>query len=429
MMLSFLSLSWKNAYRRRGQYAILVAMIAFGVMMVTLVRGLTVGMRDNVIEGATRFQGGRYLVFVDKPNVSRSVDSYREIESELLAEGIRPALIVPRVNYADEPSVYFNGQAQRLRRVTGVDWKKETSRFAALDFVEGGASGMAGSDGILISARVARKFGLRAGDDLTLRVTARSGYVNTGDFVVRGVYNDASIFGYYNCYLDIDKLRALLGYGSDECNQIGLSFGRDGPAQARRAYDRLSKKHWMYPPGTNRKQLDTLMHEIPEGQVRVGLLPLERYMDGSVMNLVAAVELVSYVVLAFILLIILIGIRNTVRIMVHKRIKGFGCLRAIGLSRGGTVALILSETLIVASAAFVISLVAAVAGLSILSCVKFPWVPGFDIFLRAGYFSWRIPLPFVAEELAVVLAVSLAGAWGPARYAATVDPVLAMTKI
>jgi ABC-type lipoprotein release transport system permease subunit len=336
----------------------------------------------------------------------------------------------PRVVYANNCVLYVNGQSQRLRRVTGLDWNREASRFSRLDFSSGGVRGLAGTHGALISDYLARKFQLRVGDSLTLNALLPSGEENTASLIVRGVYNDASIFGYYNCYVDIDLLRNVIGMDGDQCTQVGVDFGAGGFSEKQygRLYAAIAAHRLVYPLGSQRAELAALSSHLGPGERRFGVIPVENYADKTVMDLIGAIEAITNALILFLALIVLAGIRNVTKMTVLRRVKEFGSLRAMGMRKTDVVALVLAESAAVATAAFCLSLLTRGLCLLIISRIKLPWLPGFDIFLKGGYLSWGMPLPFLAGEWAALIAVCALGALGPARFAAKVHPAVAMSS-
>ncbi len=236
----------KSVFRRMGRYAFLVVMIAFGLAVVTLVQAVTVGMTSNVIEGSARYLGGRYVVVARRGHgyAQNLIEDPAALRLALSRAGIRPSEVVQREIAGDnEPTLFFNGESLRMRRISGVDFGVEAPVFAKLAFTAGGDEGIAGTKAILISRQVAERFGARLGDEITLRLIDRAGYINSAPLVVRGIFNDASIFGYYNCYVDFDVLRELMGDAPGSCDAMGFYFegGGSGTATAKAMNDAKSE--------------------------------------------------------------------------------------------------------------------------------------------------------------------------------------------
>lgn len=423
----------KSVTRRLGRYGFLIGMIAVGIMAVTMVQAVTVGMTENVIEGSGRYLGGRFLV-VGRPwnSKTNTIENPDTIVSALEKSGFSPSTVVKREVAADsEPMLFFNGESFKVRRVSGVDFEAEAPVFRKLAFVSGGIEGLKGSSAILISKQVAERFGARVGDAITLRITNNQGYIDSADLVVKGIFKDASIFGYYNCYMDIGVLSKLMGDDPEkEISYLGFYFDNETGSASEKAarmtaalaaaglktFEKLQSKD----------DADSrYITEKWEG-VRYSVLPVEDYIDAKVMDLIHAIQLVSYLFLGMMLVIILVGMRNTMRLMVRKRFKELGTIRALGLSSDGTRGLVLRESLLVASIGFLIGLAAALVILSILGLFPFEWPDGFDIFLKRGHLTWNLSLGFLALNYIALCLMTVAGADPAARQAAAISPAEAM---
>lgn len=427
-----LSFAFKSVFRRMDRYGFLVAMIAVGVGAVILVQAVTLGMRTNVTEGSARYLGGRFqaIARLEHGYASNRIEDPEALVRVLEKAGIHPSLVTQReIASENEPTLFFNGSSFRVRRVSGVDFDTEARIFDQLAFDEGGHEGLAGTKAILVSRQVAQRFGLRRGDEVTLRIKNQAGYIDSAQLVVGGVFRDASIFGYYNVYMDRKLLASLLGGASLKgCSTLGLYFdGRfSAPDMAARINLALGQGGYqLFSRLRSRGDLDSYWNETWTG-TRYGVLPVENYIDDKIMDLITAIELVSYVFLAMTLLVILVGMRNTTQIMTRKRFRELGTIRALGMSQGGTLAMVLEETIVVASLGFLLGLGGAVLILEILQTLAFDWTDGFDIFLKRGHLSWGLSPLFLALNYLALAIMTAAGSLPAARRAASISPAAAI---
>lgn len=422
----------KSVFRRLGRYGFLVAMIGFGMAIVTLAQGVTAGMTRNVTEGSARYIGGRYVVVARRESMGSEnyIPDPERISDALEKAGIHPFVEVRRQQSVwTGQELFYNGSSFKVRRVSGVDFEHEAPVFDSLSFIAGGFSDMKGSEGILISKQLAQRFGAQVGDEVTLRLMNRQGYIDSARLIIQGVFNDASIFGYYTCYVDFEVLRRLLGDPESSCRAMGFYFGgRESPdamaaaIQAALSADGLQ----LFPNLRNRNDLEALGSSSWEG-VRYGVLPVEDYIDAKVMDLIHAIELVSYLFLGLVLVILLVGIRNTTQIMTRKRFREIGTIRALGLNRGRTLRMVLGESILVASLGFLIGVASAVFILAFMQFLPLSWSDGFDIFLRKGHLGWRISAFSLLVDYCSLAFMTVVGALPAARQAASISPVAAMT--
>ena len=367
----------------------LVAMIAFGLAVVTLVQAVTVGMTANVIEGSARYLGGRYVVVARRDHgwAQNLIEDPVGVRRAIEGAGLKSSVVVQREVAGDnEPTLFFNGDSLRMRRISGVDFEAEKPVFSRLQFSAGGPDGLSGTKAILISRQVAERFGARLGDQMTLRLVNNAGYIDSAELVVKGIFSDASIFGFYNCYVDLSVLQKLMGDPPGTCDAMGFYLvGSSSSGAAARAMNAaLARAGFQtFPTLKSRNDLESYRGANWHG-IRYGVLPVEEYIDAKVMDLIRAIQLISYLLLGMILVIILVGMRNTTHIMIKRRTREIGTIRALGMTGVGATRLVLGESMLVTSLGFAIGLAAAVVVLVILQQLRFDWSDGFDIFLARG---------------------------------------------
>ena len=170
-----------------------------GFALITLISGASSGALEGVKQKAGRYFSGNASVtgYVGGWAAISDADS---LVSTLRESALPIRTIAERAWYnRSDATIFFNGETIRQRRLNGVDFQAEGPEFAGLSFIEGSWEPLAsdlGTDGILISVSAARILGCRVGDDVTLYVTTDSGQYNTAKLIVRGIFNETSLFGY-----------------------------------------------------------------------------------------------------------------------------------------------------------------------------------------------------------------------------------------
>ena len=207
-------------------YIFLILSLSFGFAVISTSTSLSDSMSRNVYRAAQQHYGGQLLVlgFHKESGNLGLIQDEEQILSAVKATGIAPRKYIRRTSYFGRGILYFAGNSSLQKNVFGVDWENEKDEFEKLDYSAGSADNLAATNGILISQPVADKLKAQTGDDLTLRVQTKTGQYNTGTFVVKGIFEDRSIFGYYKCFVDITQLNRLLGFEDDEYSTLGLLF-------------------------------------------------------------------------------------------------------------------------------------------------------------------------------------------------------------
>jgi putative ABC transport system permease protein len=181
----------------------------------------------------------------------------------------------------------------------------------------------------------------------------------------------------------------------------------------------------LFPPLRSRSDLQSYWNKSWDG-IRYGVMRVENYIDDKVMDLIHAIQFISYLFLGLILLIILVGIRNTTQIMTRKRFKEIGTIRALGMSKAGAQRMVLGESVLVASLGFMIGLSLSVGILLVIQLIPLDLPDGFDIFLRKGHLSWQLSPLFIAINYVALALMTAAGSLPAARRAASISPASAI---
>ena len=265
----------------------------------------------------------------------------------------------------------------------GCDWEEEKPLFNKMIFNEITDYSF-GDDGIILSVPTAKQLGAKMEDSIIIEIETNWGQKNTGVFIIKGIVQDTSIFGYYKAYISRLSLNRLLLFGDNDCSTIGFFFDDPDSAEHKRInlHSVLSKNINTAPLVYNINELENERDEPWDG-TKVFLLTLPVYLS-EVADLLNAMNILTYFLYGMMLLAILVSATVTYRLILNERIKEMGVMRAIGFYGGDLRFVLWAEiiTLGVISliAGFLLSWIISIAA----SFISFSWFPGFEIFLRNG---------------------------------------------
>ncbi|MDR0464351.1 MAG: FtsX-like permease family protein [Treponema sp.] len=377
-ILMLFRLGIKYLYRYRRRYGFLLIALVFCFAVVTFITSTKDGMYDNVyITAQSHYAGDIIAVGYGIYNQMKSAEISVLLDAVKLS-GIKPVYTLFRTVSFNSGIVYFNGNALNLKYVIGSDWENEKHLFLKMDFSSPVDSPL-DENSIILSAPVAEHLGAKNGDSIILEVDTVNNQKNTSRYIVKGIVNDASIFGYYKVYISKLSLNRLLLYEDTDCTNIGFFFHNPSAAERNRRIlqDILSEKIDMGPLVYNRVQLD----EGPTNMVYLLTLPV--YLS-EVSDLLDAMNLITYFLYGMMLVIIFASAAVTYSLILHERTKEMGVMRAIGFFGGDLRTVLWTEVIILG----VISLIAGFLTALLLnfasSFISFSWFPSFEIFLRNG---------------------------------------------
>lgn len=427
-MKCMLGLASRNLVRQWRRYRLLGSALAFSFFVIVLIASLLGGMVGSLTEKAKVYYGGDFCIRGVEAGGRLVVQDIPALVSAL-RENLGPKPVISeRYEHRDtSTTLFFGGEGIRQRLVIGIDFSMEAELFRRFNYVEGNAQGIKGTNGILISEPIARILKARVGDDILLLTPTLAGQKNTANVVVRGIFRDSSLFGYYTSYLDIDFLRGLAAMPANQCSTLAVFYPDGGPTRKTllSLQKDLEKRFFLYPLFDRRQAfLDKVATENPQ-RMKYAILSLQANLE-QVQELLDAVYAIAIILIAMLLGVAILGVSGSYRAIVHERSKEIGTMRAIGMQRGAASRLIMIEAALLALLGCLSGTVLAWAGLGLLGLVNFSFIPLFDIFLRGGRIQASLSLVIVLPLAVILLATALVAVAGPARYAARIEPSDAM---
>ena len=380
----------KYLYRYRRRYYFLMAALIFGFAIVTFITSQKDGMYDSVYYSAQSHYAGDIVAIgydTDTPVWDYSHRLGRnEIAAVLTAanlSGINPRYMVFRTHCGQDALVHYNGAAIQLKNLVGCDWEGEAHLFGRMYFDQPPMP-FRDDDDIVLSAPIAGQLGVKMGDRIILEVETRFGQKNTGMFIVKGIVQDTSIFGYYKAYISRLTLNRLIAYDDDDCSSVG--FFLDDPSAAEekrlRLQGYLSELTQTGPLVYDRYGL-ALERDRPWEGIRVFLYTLPVYLS-EISYLLDAMNIITYFLYGMMLLTIMFSAAVTYRLILHERSKEMGVMRVIGFYGRDLRIVLRTEITVLGFVSLIAGFMLAMVLNWAASFLSFSWFPGFEIFLKAG---------------------------------------------
>jgi ABC-type lipoprotein release transport system permease subunit len=411
-------LALKYFFRYRRRYVFLFLAVAFGFTVITSITSLKAGMAKMLYLTAQAHYSGDLIVLgledkAEKRNYHLDDSAINEIYKAVENANLKPDRIVVRTNIMQDAVLYYHGAAVQLKYVSGADWNVEAEYFRSLDYEKPPEKALE-EDSILISSPVARQLGIRQGDSLILEAETWQGQKNTGSFVVAGIVDDTTIFGYFKSYISKNALNKLLGYAAGECSMIGLFFNdRAGLDQKQAALQQELERHINTTPLLRNR--DDFSRELAQswGGLRVFILTLPVYLS-EVSELLDAMNLLSYLLYIMLLVIIMVSAFVTYRLILYERTRELGTMRVIGFRERDITAVLILETIILVGISLLVGLLCTPVFIKGLSFTPITAIPSFEIFTRKGTLVSEYQWPTILLNTAAVFVVLLSGLGVPA---------------
>jgi len=426
-MIFFLAI--RNLLLQRKRYAVIGLAVAIGFALITIISGATAGALDTVRAKAARYFAGHISITGYNPDRAQRIsDPDRLID--MLRQSLRDARTISRrtVYYRQDAKLFFGGESIRQRRLVGIDFDSESQELRGMKFQAGNLDAMlgnGGAKGILVSQTAADLLRAKVGDSLELFLTTDTGQYNTATLVIRGIFQETSLFG-FAAYLRNQDLNALLGRSDGAATDIAV-YGKAGVNLARlaqEAYAALSTVIAVFPVLSDKSARgDALSSGLQEETMAI--MTLDAHL-AQITDILDAFTAISYFVLLVFVSIVMVGILNTYRVLVFERTREIGTMRALGMKRLSVIMLFVCEAAMLAGIASVVGLVAGIAGLGILGLLDFSAIAAAAMFTNAGHLGFFVDGSAAALNLLAMIVAVMIAAYGPARNAGAIKPADAM---
>ncbi len=435
--MRYLHVAIKNVIREKRRSLLLAGAIAFGLSIIILVGSLADGIMDSFINQQAGMISGDVVVRGLSFSSRDSMVSWLDEKDPILDDtreyfGDRDRLSLRSTTMA----TFINGSEAQQQYVMGIDPSNEDGLRDLLILEDGNYLSDDLKSGILLSKEIAENLGLKTGDSVMLKTRTLQGVNNVGDFVIQGIIaDDLGTISSMAAFVHRSYLNEILGINIDDFTELNifLDNNRSTEEVTNNFYNYLLNKKVALVErpedrGERQEILARLRTQDWEG-IRYQLTSLEEsfsfvYVIGAFLNIL------SIVIMVILMGIILVGISNTLRMMIFERRKEIGTLRALGMQRSAVRLSFIVEMQIIAFLGVIMgTIIALVMGLIIHNINFDEGHTFFSMFLYRGNLTLIfLPSRFFGSGLIILFLVWI-GSLKPVNRATKVDPAKAIMSI
>ncbi|HMA76472.1 MAG TPA: FtsX-like permease family protein [Candidatus Krumholzibacteriaceae bacterium] len=396
--------SLRNTLRQKRRSLFTVLMMSGGFILCGFTIGWTEGAYDNLINKFTRIWTGHIQIhkgdYLDRPGLYKTIDDYGPLIGDIVAvEGITGA--AARIRASGLASI---GNKTSGVEITGIAPRAENRTTGFNNRIETGQPFKDEADGsAILGSGLAEVLEAETGDSVAIISQAADGSMAAEIFHIRGTYstgNDATDRASLYLHIeDAEELFALEGRAHEiivVCNSLG---GVD------RAADRLEKR-------------------FSERGLDIAAWPEINPVFYRSMKSDKAGAYYSY---AIIIIIVAVGVLNTVLMSVLERRKEYGILKALGTRPAQIARMVYIE---VGTLALISTIIGSIVTYILLSYFEANGITGFGEMSIGGisvdeYPTKVIPSAFYVSAILIFSSAGLVSVF-PAFRAARVEPSKAM---
>jgi putative ABC transport system permease protein len=315
----------------------------------------------------------------------------------------------------------------------GVDVDREPALPKVLRVTEGRLDALREPGTVLVFEAQAKRLKVKVGDALTISAPTARGVNNTADVRVAAVARDVGLLSSFTAFIQHDTLRQLYGLNADTTGAIHLYL--DDPSRSAAVAARLraafAEAGWRVMEPEAQPYWMKLMQRVPgedwTGQ-KIDVSTADEEM-GQFKQFILALRVVTGLLVTILMIVVVIGILNTLAIAVRERTKEIGTLRAIGMQRTKVLWLFVLETALLGSIGTVAGALAA-SGIALAVNAAGVVLPAaVQVFLAMEQLHVVLDGRAIATNAAALTLVTTIAAVLPALRAARLRPVTAMHHI
>jgi len=398
-----------------------------------LLNGLSTGVNETMMDTATTLStghvnvGGFYKVTAGQ--AAPVVTNYKKV-LEVAKQAVPEMAFAVQRGRGWAKVVSDTGSMQM--GVTGLDIKSEPQFAKVLQLVSGKLDDLAQPGTILIFDNQADKLGVKVGDAVTISAPTTRGTNNTVDVRVAAIAHSMGLLSTWNSFVPIETLRTLYQLNGDSTGviQIMLQSGDLDriPAIASRlrlALDKAGFRVMEADPRAFWMKFQSVAREDWTGQ-KLDVTSWEDEISFMTWTL-KALQGLSFVLIAILVAIIIIGIMNTMWIAIRERTREIGTLRAIGMQRREVLWMFLLESFMLGLMSTVTGALLGTAVAAGLNGLHVPVPQGLQFFLMSPHLHLSVHGSLIAGAIITITIVTCIAALYPSLRAARLRPVVAMS--
>jgi len=426
-------IAFRNLIQHRRRTLMLGGAIAGVTALLVVLLCLSAGVKATMLESATTVSTGHINVAgfykVTAGQTAPLVTDYKKVQA--LVERTLPDLDFVAARGRGFARL-VSDQGNMQVGIASVDLAHEPRLPKVLKMKEGSLQALAAPGSVLLFESQAKKLKVKTGDSLVFSVMTPRGVNNTVDVRVAGVAEDMGLLSSFSVFVPDATLRqlyqmnesttgALLVYLRD-MRRIPEDMGLLRKALAQAGYtvrDRQGKAFWMKLADINREDWTGQQMDLTSWEDEISFISWT----------VKAIDGITWVLTTVLLVIIAIGIMNTLWIAIRERTREIGTLRAIGMQRPRVLAMFVIEAfclgLLGTSAGALLGTLAA----ALLNSLHLAVPTGAAIFLMSRTLHFAFEPGRILGGALVITACTTLIALIPSFKAARMKPVTAMSHL
>jgi putative ABC transport system permease protein len=451
-MVQYLRIAARSLAAHRTRTLLIGGAVTAVTVILVLLLSLTAGIRRTILRNATALASGHVNI--------AGFYKLSQTSANPMVTKFPPLLEIAQKNVPEAAHIYhrlksfgkiISDTGSITAPIWGIDMKNERQIIGHLLMAKKSAyiekyqntPGEPESEGNLLDlekpgsialfATHAKKLKVKVGDSVTVSLPTYRNIYNTKDVRVVAVLADMGMMSAFTTFMNEADTREIYQMPADATGQIMIVL--KDPAQVPAVEDRLrkviadagyklmdkeSQPYWM--------KFDRVAGESWTGQrIDVTTWQDETAYVKWVLSLLGAL---TFVFTGILLVIVILGLVNTLWMAVRERTPEIGTLRAIGLQRGQVLLMFLLEALMLSTGSILSGIGLGTLLAVLVNAAKIPITSeAFQMFLMSNVVELSVEAPDLALTFGLLGFFMVAASLWPSYRASRMRPVIAVNYV
>ncbi len=401
--------------------------------LLILMLSVFAGIEKTVVESATTIMTGHVNVGgffkVTAGQAAPVVTHYKGVIEHIRKE-------VPEVDFISQrgrgwAKVISSTHSTQLG-LAGIDIEEEPGVRRVLKVLDGNLDDLKKPGAMLLFEEQAKKLAVKVGDPLTVSAPTLRGVNNTIDGYVGVIAQNMGLLSSFNIFMPNVTLRQLYQLNGETTGavQIYLKDIRDVAKVEERLRLSLVKAGYEILDKDPRAfwfKFENVNREAWTGQ----RLDLSTWDDeiSFIKFTITSIKVLGNALLFILLIVISVGIMNTLWIAIRERTREIGTLRAIGMQRGRVMRMFVTEAFLLSAVATFVGVVIGGIICVLLNAANIVVPEGVQLFLMRDRLMLTLDVASIAGGVTLIVAVTTGIALIPSFLAARLKPITAMSSV
>ncbi len=451
-MKVFALIALRNLYSHKTRTFILGGSMAGVAFVLTMMLALIQGVKSTMVKNGTALMSGHINIAgfykITESSASPTVTNYQELykiakkevpEAELIIDRVKAygkiiseneSIQVPMwgIDIKQEQSILARLEPAPLKDYWSVDDLKSSNKNG--DASEGSMQDLVNRGTVVLFASQAKKLKARVGDLLTVSLPTYRNISNTKDVRVVAVLRDLGLMSQFSSFLNAQDTRDIYQLNASTTGQLmiflkNINLVPQVEDRLRKVFSDLGYKVMEKDSQPFFMKMDNVAGESWTGQkIDITTWEDETSFLKWVVQLLTALTFALVIIL---LVIVVIGLMNTLWMAIRERTSEIGTLRAIGLQRTQVFTLFILESFFLCLGGTLTGALLGVLSARLLDALKIPLtVETLKVFLMSNTLSFQIGGVEILQVFSIMLSFLMLGSLVPVWQASRLKPVTAM---